>query len=163
MTGTVRVQVRDLHRLLLEFRAQLERSRGPVSYKGGWHHGVDYDRSFERLADIIDACLAAGGCEPDPRTRCQHGRIYRWPADPESVTWVNVSAGSFAGDIDPRLRHLAAPGDQLAGAHESYTALCGFTFVGEDIASIGYRRCGVCVRERRLRGVPIAVSQGTGR
>jgi hypothetical protein len=148
---TVKVSAHDLHRLLLEFRAQIERGKhAPGGYLGGWHHAVDYDRSFERLADIVDAHLVAAGDEPDPRTRCQQDNpVYRWPDSPQSVTWTDVESGAIIGDAGPRLRHLAA-----ADGRGRFTTLCGFTFVDEDIAEPGvsYRRCGVCVREQRLRG-----------
>lgn len=149
VSETVKVLAHDLHRLLLEFRAQVERGdRPPGGRRGGWHHAVDYDKSFERLADTIDVHLKAAGCPPDPRTRCQHDNpVYSWPESPRSVAWINVSAGPVSGDTGPRLRHLAA-----SDTFTRFKALCGFTFVNEDIAGpdAGYRRCGVCVREQQL-------------
>jgi hypothetical protein len=158
---TVRVPARDLHRLLLEFRAQVERgNREPGGYLGGWHHGVDYDRAFERLADVVDAYLATGGEGPDPRTRCQHDNpVYVWPATPPPMEWINVEAGSIAGDIGPRLRHLAA----ADGSTWRWKTLCGFTFADDDIPErpeVPYRRCGVCAREQQLRSVVVADGAG---
>jgi hypothetical protein len=155
MTGTVRVQAHDLHRLLLEFRSQLERAGRPVGRvrisgrADGWLHGHDCDRSFERLADIIDTWLKAGGEDPDPRTRCQRGHpVYDWPEVPEQMDWVDVTSGSLAGDVGPRLRHLAAQ-----TSPHWHATVCGFKFVDEDIAEAGarYKRCTVCLREQRLR------------
>lgn len=156
MSDTVRVQVHDLHRLLLEFRRQLERgSKTAHSYRGSWQHAVDYDNSFERLADLVDAHLVAAGCEPDPRTRCNHDNpVYTWPEDSGPVAWVSVTAGSIDGWTGPRLQHLAREAD----ARGQWKALCGFTFHEDDIATDprpGYRRCGVCKREQRLRGVSV--------
>lgn len=151
MSDIVKVRAHDLHRLLLEFRAQLERHERPVTYRGGWIHGRDYDRSFERLADIVDTWLKAGGEGPDSRTRCQPGHpVYEWPVDPGPMAWVVVTAGAAFGDIGPRLRHLAAG---PTGPQAEYQSLCGFKFVDEDIASSGttYKRCTVCAREQRVR------------
>ena len=151
MTGTVRVDAHDLHRLLLEFRAQLERHERPVSYRGGWQHACDYDKSFERLADIIDANLATDGDGPDPRTRCRRDLpVYDWPEDPGPLAWVHVTAGSMDGQTRPRLRHLVP-----AEGPRRYRTLCGFRFATEDVATSGgrYPRCVVCARERRVRGL----------
>ena len=142
MTDEVKVSAHDLHRLLLEFRAQLK--HGDHRPAGYWHHAVDYDKSFERLADIIDARLIAAGLGPDSRTRCQHDNpVYGWPDGPVAVTWVNIRS--------PRLRHLAGGEDRL----QRFKALCGLTFVDEDMVdrpSAPYQRCDVCLREQRLRG-----------
>jgi hypothetical protein len=75
-TKTVRVAQRDLARLLLMFR-KLMREQPP----GKWKHVDDYDLSFERPADAVDASsqirydkrwtgLAARRWEPSPGTSC---------------------------------------------------------------------------------------------
>lgn len=152
MSDTVTVSAHDLHRLLLQFRAEVERgAREP----GTWQHAVDYDRSFERLADAIDARYAAMGQEPDPRTRCNHENlVYAWPDNSLPFAWVSIRNGSADGQTSGRLRHLVPHGDPA----REWKALCGFRFVAEDVArrpSSPYPDCGVCLRERRLCGIPV--------
>src|SRR5215475_5818764 len=141
----VRVQAHDLHRLLLEFRTQIERQT-PAANGPTWAHGRDFDRSFERLADVIDDWLAAGGDEPDSRTRCKPGHpAYEWRDKAGSLTWVAVREGGVTGDPGPRLRHL------VRESRRNET-LCAFHFADEDITQAGgpYRPCRECEREQRL-------------
>jgi hypothetical protein len=78
-TDTVRVGQHDLARLLLMSRS-LMREQEP----GGWDHMKDYDLSFERLADAVDAATKARqGASwegPDLRMRCTTTEpVYDWP------------------------------------------------------------------------------------
>ncbi|WP_327170206.1 hypothetical protein OG471_01150 [Streptomyces sp. NBC_01336] len=78
-SDTLRVGRHDLERLLLEFR-ELMRKQEPAS----WRHMEDYDLSFERLADAVDAATEARrGTRwegPDLRMRCTTGEaVYEWP------------------------------------------------------------------------------------
>lgn len=143
----VTVSAHDLHRLLLQFRAELER-RG--ARPGGWHHAGDWDESFERLADVIDARLLAKGGGRDTRTRCHHDSpVYVWPDD-SSVTWVSLRRGS--AHTSARLRHLVPQGDPV----RRWKTLCGFHFIEEDLVKRPgslYPQCETCEREQWLRGI----------
>ena len=76
--GTVDVRLHDLDRLLLMWRALVEGE--PLEYSYPWKHMHDYDQSFERLADVVEAGRAAlRGGKPDPRLRCKPGAPYEWP------------------------------------------------------------------------------------
>lgn len=135
-TGEVTVRARDLARLLLEFRS-LQLTSGK-----DWSHMHDYDISFERLADVLDA-----DGQPDPRLRCGHQPTVDWPKDEPDAAWYNISTASDAAP--PRHRHLATA--RGAGLHDAY---CGFLFADEDIVrspSAAFPDCPVCVREQRLR------------
>ncbi|MET8748306.1 hypothetical protein [Streptomyces sp. NPDC004728] len=89
---TVRVGRHDLARLLLEFRS-LVRKQEP----GSWDHMDDYDLSFERLADAVDAgAKVRRGTHwegPDLRLRCTTTEdVYGWPEGAPydggtTVTW----------------------------------------------------------------------------
>ena len=56
-TGTVRFLRRDVERLLLEFRLLVEGGQEHMEFVRdyGWQHMEDYDESFERIADVLDA------------------------------------------------------------------------------------------------------------
>ncbi|MFJ8856757.1 hypothetical protein [Streptomyces sp. NPDC102437] len=68
-TRTVRVGHHDLARLLLMFRSLMSDQK-----PGAWDHMTDYDLSFERLADAVDAgsqILCGERWQgPDLRMRC---------------------------------------------------------------------------------------------
>jgi hypothetical protein len=143
---TVRVSRHALWRLLLMFRDLTERGSQRV-----WVHNVDYDISFERLADILDEANAQLGTKPDPRTRCKHGEpVYEWPSACVA-RWTNVRAGrALNPELGGKLSHLAS-----ADGMHSYRALCGFTFADEDVAkrpAQDYPRCATCERELQLCG-----------
>ncbi|MFF9022498.1 hypothetical protein [Streptomyces eurythermus] len=81
-SDTLRVGRHDLERLLLEFR-KLARKQEP----GSWDHMNDYDLSFERLADAVDAATALRRGSrwegPDLRMRCSTTEaVYTWPSRP---------------------------------------------------------------------------------
>lgn len=134
--GEVIVRAHDLARLLLEFRA-LQLTSGQE-----WSHMHDYDISFERLADVLDA-----HGEPDPRLRCGHHSAVEWPEDDPAASWYDIRDVSDTAPV--RHRHLAA-----ARGGGFYDAFCGFWFAADDIVrspSTPYPECPVCLRERRLR------------
>ncbi|MDX2557648.1 hypothetical protein [Streptomyces stelliscabiei] len=140
-TGTVRVGKHDLERLLLMFRS-LVREQEP----GSWDHMRDYDLSFERLADAVDAAdQARQGSRwegPDLRLRCTTTEaVYDWPdgAPYEGgtpVTWNVPGYGSHAADDDSG--HLLK-------------SLCGFSWAeGEGRVVNGLPDCRECLREVQL-------------
>lgn len=141
---TVRVRQHDLARLLLMFRS-LTQERGP----GAWAHMVDYDRSFERLADAVDAAgqLRDGSRwkGPDLRMRCTTTEaVYRWPRGAPydggtASTWNVTGYGSHA---------TCDEGEKLP------TALCGFSWSEEEgQRAIGLPDCLECRREVQLGSV----------
>lgn len=76
---TVRVGKHDLERPLLMFRTLVSKEE-----PGSWDHMRDYDLSFERLADAVDAADQAlrgsGWKDPDLRLRCTTTEaVYDWP------------------------------------------------------------------------------------
>lgn len=78
-TNTVRVGQHDLARLLLMFRTLMREQR-----PGRWRHMNDFDLSFERLADAVDAAAEARQGKrwtgPDLRMRCTTTEAaYTWP------------------------------------------------------------------------------------
>jgi hypothetical protein len=129
------VRAHDLARLLLEFRS-LQLTSGQ-----DWSHMHDYDISFERLADVLDA-----HGRPDPRLRCGHQSAVKWPKAP-GAGWYDIRVASDAAPA--RHRHLAtARGDGF------YDAFCGFWFAAGDIVrspGTPYPNCPVCLRDQRLR------------
>ncbi|MCX5166364.1 hypothetical protein OOK39_45955 [Streptomyces sp. NBC_00264] len=132
-TTTVRVAQHDLARLLLMFR-KLMREQPPSK----WKHMDDYDLSFERLADAVDASsqIRCGKrwTGPDLRMRCTTTEpVYRWPGGAPydggaTFTWTVPGYGSHATK-DERFRGIthravrvqleegrrAAPGGGTAG------------------------------------------------
>jgi hypothetical protein len=131
------VRAHDIARLLLEFRS-LQLTSGQ-----DWSHMRDYDVSFERLADILDA-----HGKPDPRLRCGHQSAVEWPKGKADATWYNIRDASDAAPA--RHRHFATP--RRGGGF--YDAFCGFWFVDDDIVrkpTAPYPDCPVCLREQRLR------------
>ncbi|MEV6533637.1 hypothetical protein AB0M86_29265 [Streptomyces sp. NPDC051639] len=140
-SDTVRVGQHDLARLLLMFRS-LVREQEP----GSWDHMRDYDLSFERLADAVDAAAKArqGGSwkGPDLRMRCTTTEpVYDWPDDAPydggtPVTWNVPGYGS----------HATADGPEGL-----LTSLCGFSWAqGEGRRVDGLPDCGECRREVQL-------------
>ncbi|HUY51663.1 MAG TPA: hypothetical protein VMV92_39165 [Streptosporangiaceae bacterium] len=143
-TDTVRVGRHDLARLLLQFRAEVERPGRRLP----WSHMHDYDKSFERLADAVDYArsVAPYGTErgPDYRMRCKRAPAYEWPGrapyDGSLVSAVSVRPESRHGS------HYAVLEGRGAGR-----ALCGFTFAREEARPItGGPSCAECVREHAL-------------
>lgn len=139
-TDTVRVRRHDLARLLLEFRRLAERQR-PES----WSHMHDYDVSFERLADVVDAAdrvfYGTRWQGPDYRMRCSLSPVYEWPEgapyDGSKVTTMRVAGhGSH---------YVADPTDELP------KALCGFWWASEEgTPTTGEPSCPECRREPGL-------------
>ena len=137
---TVRVGKHDLERLLLMFRT-LVRKEEP----GSWDHMRDYDLSFERLADAVDAAdrarLGSDWKGPDLRMRCTTTEaVYDWPdgapyEDGTTVTWNVPGYGSHAADATADRRR----------------SLCGFSWAeGEGRRVSGLPKCGECLREVQL-------------
>ncbi|WP_329625965.1 hypothetical protein OG357_38680 (plasmid) [Streptomyces sp. NBC_01255] len=137
-TDTVRVRRHDLERLLLEFRS-LVRTREP----GSWAHMDDYDLSFERLADAVDAGTEARqGTRwegPDFRLRCTTTEdVYEWPEGAPydggtAVTWNVPGYGSHATDDD---------------STDLLTSLCDFRWSAEEGWRVkGLPSCRECLRE----------------
>ncbi|MFD8828650.1 hypothetical protein ACFV1C_40755 [Streptomyces sp. NPDC059605] len=140
-TDTLRVGRHDLERLLLMFRL-LMREQKP----GRWRHMDDYDLSFERLADAVDAATKARrGARwegPDLRLRCTTTEdVYEWPKGAPydggaTVTWNVPGYGSHATDDDS----TGLP-----------TALCGFRWSTEEGRRVeGLPDCRECRREVQL-------------
>lgn len=138
-SNTVRVGQHDLARLLLMFRS-LVRDQEP----GSWEHMRDYDLSFERLADAVDAAAQAQQGDrwkgPDLRMRCTTtDPVYDWPDrapyDGETTaTWNIPGYGSHAADDA-----------------EDRKALCGFWWAeGEGRRVSGLPDCRECRREVQL-------------
>ncbi|MGW2492702.1 hypothetical protein ACWCV9_36655 [Streptomyces sp. NPDC001606] len=106
-SDTLRVGRHDLERRLLEFRALVAKHE-----PGSWSHMKDYDLSFERLADAVDAATAARrGARwdgPDLRMRCTTTEVaYTWPTGAPydggtPVVWNVPGYGSHATSSDPR-------------------------------------------------------------
>jgi hypothetical protein len=139
-TDTVRVARHDLARLLLEFRRLAER-QPPES----WTHMDDYDISFERLADIVDAGSRVHHGPrwegPDYRMRCSLSSAYQWPEeapyDGGKVTTMRVAGHGSHYVVDPT--------DELP------RALCGFWWASaEGKATTGEPSCPECRREPGL-------------
>ena len=146
---TIEVPAHDLHRLLLAFRAAIESGAKP----DGWAHAADWDWSFERLSDILDAQRIASGHQADPRTRCQHTSAYTWPPVNGPAQWICIRASKGSAE-----RHLVI---EDARRHPLGRAVCGFRFADEDIVKrprAAYRPCGLCEREQRLQGIEVQVS-----
>jgi hypothetical protein len=141
----VEISGHDLHRLLLQFREEIERDNRPNS----WRHADDYDRSFENLADIVDAWNAEMGHEPDPRIRCNHSNpVYTWPGE-ITGEWVNI-------------RDTGAPHPQRKGRHIAISdlrggvclTLCQLLYAPEDLVKRPvkpYETCQECARELSMR------------
>jgi hypothetical protein len=140
-SDTVRVGQHDLARLLLMFRS-LVREQGP----GSWDHMRDYDRSFERLADAVDAAAQARqGTRwdgPDLRMRCTTTEaVYEWPEGApydsgKTATWSVPGYGSHATSDDDEGRLMS---------------LCGFSWAQEEGRCVsGLPDCRECRREVQL-------------
>ncbi|MEV5273423.1 hypothetical protein [Streptomyces werraensis] len=127
-TNTVRVGQHDPARLLLIFRS-LMREQKP----GSWGHMRDYDLSFERLADAVDASsqirYGKRWTGPDLRMRCTTTEpVYDWPEgapyDGEATfTWMVPGYGSHASEDDQVDLY-------------SNTALCGWLCSPERTADV---------------------------
>ncbi|MGW2612015.1 hypothetical protein FNV65_00595 [Streptomyces sp. S1A1-8] len=126
---------------LLLFRS-LVRDQGP----GSWKHMKDYDLSFERLADAVDAAAEARqGARwegPDLRMRCTATEsVYEWPEGTPydggtAATWNVSGYGSHAASDDEE--------DRL-------TSLCGFTWAERESRRVsGLPDCRECQREIQL-------------
>jgi hypothetical protein len=140
-TNTVRVGKHDLERLLLMFRSVVRKQE-----PGSWDHMRDYDLSFERLADAVDAAAQARqGAKwegPDLRMRCTTTEaVYDWPEGAPygggtAVTWNVPGYGSHATSGHPRRRTKA---------------LCGFSWAEEEGRIVsGLPDCRECLREVQL-------------
>ncbi|MFF4733666.1 hypothetical protein ACFY3M_52555 [Streptomyces mirabilis] len=140
-TNTVRVGQHDLARLLLMFRSLMREQR-----PGKWKHMDDYDLSFERLADAVDAAAEARQGKrwsgPDLRMRCTTTEAaYTWPdgapyGGGTAVTWNVPGYGSHATSGLPRRRTKA---------------LCGFSWAEEEGRIVsGLPDCRECRREVQL-------------
>lgn len=135
-TDTVRVRRYDLWRLLLAFRDLTER-QAPRT----WSHMLDYDISFERLADAVDAANQTfSGPEwrgPDYRMRCSLAVAYVWPED-APYDAVQLTAVRVAGYGS---HYVADPTDPCRG-------LCGFGWAPEEASTTtGEPTCPECCRE----------------
>ncbi|MFB7763602.1 hypothetical protein [Streptomyces xiamenensis] len=141
-SDTVRVRYQDLGRLLFMFRQLV--GQQPA---GTWKHMRDYDVSFERLADAVDAAdEAIHGAHwegPNLRLRCTTAEpVYAWPDGAPydggtPATWNIKGHGSHATpeDDDERL----------------FRALCGFQWARREGQRIdGLPDCPECRREVKL-------------
>ncbi|QQM46396.1 hypothetical protein JEQ17_48020 [Streptomyces liliifuscus] len=113
---------------------------------GSWDHMRDYDLSFERLADAVDAAAQARqGVKwegPDLRMRCTTtDPVYDWPDGAPydggtPVTWNVPGYGSHAAADDDR---------------RWPKALCGFSWSEEEgRPASGLPDCRECLREVAL-------------
>ncbi|MFF0575494.1 hypothetical protein [Streptosporangium saharense] len=139
-TDTVRVRRHDLARLLLEFRSLAERQE-PQS----WSHMHDYDRSFERLADAVDAGDQVFHGHrykgPDYRMRCSLSPAYEWP-EKAPYDGGEVSTVQVIGHGSHYVPNAAG------GRHQ---ALCGLWWTPEEGKPIaGEPSCPECRREPLL-------------
>ncbi|WP_369266319.1 hypothetical protein [Streptomyces harbinensis] len=143
-SDTVRVGRHDLARLLLMFRS-FAREQAP----GSWRHMDDYDVTFERLADAVDAATRARQGDrwagPDLRMRCTTTEpAYAWPAGAPydggtPAIWSVKGYGSHATLQD--------------GGGQFHTGLCGFTWLEEEARrASGLPDCPECLREVQLGG-----------
>jgi hypothetical protein len=141
-SDTLRVGRHDLEWLLLEFRALVAKQE-----PGSWSHMTDYDLSFERLADAVDAATAARrGARwegPDLRMRCTTTEAaYTWPTGAPyeggtPVVWNVPGYGSHAASGDPR--------------RPRPKALCGFSWSTQEGRVVdGLPDCRECLREVQL-------------
>ncbi|SOD66930.1 hypothetical protein SAMN06297387_1282 [Streptomyces zhaozhouensis] len=143
-SNTVRVGQHDLSRLLLMFRS-LVREQAPDS----WAHMEDYDLSFERLADAVDAgAEARQGARwkgPDLRMRCTTTEaVYAWP---EGAPYDGGTTGTW--DVPGHGSHAIS--DEGGGL---LMALCGFRWAEEEGQRVeGLPDCGECRREVQLGAV----------
>ncbi|OIV38731.1 hypothetical protein BIV57_04365 [Mangrovactinospora gilvigrisea] len=117
---------------------------------GEWEHMHDYDASFEKLADAVDAAHRAlahgqrgGWMGPDLRMRCTTtDAVYTWPEcapydKRATIAWNVTGCGSHAADPDDGPR-----------------ALCGFRWTEQEGRIIdGLPDCGECRREVQLGAV----------
>jgi hypothetical protein len=144
-SDTLRVGQHDLARLLLMFRS-LARKQEP----GSWNHMRDYDLSFERLADAVDAAAearqGAGWEGPDLRMRCTTtDPVYDWPDGAPydggtTITWNVPGHGSHATSDDDE--------------HRRPTSLCGFSWSEREGQRVsGLPDCRECRREVQLSAV----------
>ncbi|MFF2964451.1 hypothetical protein ACFVT1_37475 [Streptomyces sp. NPDC057963] len=143
-TNTVRVDQHDLARLLLMFRSLMREQR-----PGRWKHMHDFDLSFERLADAVDASseIRYGNrwTGPDLRMRCTTTEpAYAWPGsapyDGEATfTWMVPGYGSHA-----------IKDESFRGV--THKALCGFSWANDDRPRQveGPPECPECRREVQL-------------
>ncbi|MEU9005803.1 hypothetical protein [Streptomyces sp. NPDC048551] len=140
-TNTVRVGQHDLARLLLMFRTLMREQR-----PGRWKHMDDFDLSFERLADAVDAAMELRQGKrwsgPDLRMRCTTTEAaYTWPngAPYEGgtpVTWKVPGYDSHAVAERSRRRTMS---------------LYGFSWgENEGRAVEGLPECRECLREVQL-------------
>ncbi|MCX5207553.1 hypothetical protein OG897_39885 [Streptomyces sp. NBC_00237] len=144
-TRTVRVDQHDLARLLLMFRT-LMRQQQP----GKWKHMRDFDLSFERLADAVDASSQIRYGKrwdgPDLRMRCTTTEpVYTWPKGAPydrraTFTWNVPGYGSHATE------------DDQVHPDSVSTSLCGFSWGFDDKPRLvgGLPDCPECRREVQL-------------
>ncbi|MFG3072163.1 hypothetical protein [[Kitasatospora] papulosa] len=139
-TDTVRVSRRDLARLLLQFRTELENN---ASEDDQWRHMHDYDVSFERLADAVNSG-SRPGTEPDERLRCKRTPAYKWPDLPPYQNGNGTGA-------DPARITGGYGTHYVVMFRQTGRALCGLNFTREEHRkSTGTPDCAVCVREMDL-------------
>lgn len=139
-TETVRVSRRDLRRLLLQFRTELEDN---ATGDDPWRHMHDYDAAFERLADAAD-CGNRPGEEPDMRMRCKRTGAYQWPdhAPYQDRTGVPAQVVRITGGYGTHY---------VVVQFQTGRALCGLNFTREEVRkATGTPECAVCVRELDL-------------
>jgi hypothetical protein len=147
-TDTLRVSRHDLHRLLLQFRIELERNGGT----GRWSHMADYDKSFERLADAVEHARSVAPYSdyrgPDYRMRCKRTRTYEWPDQPP-----------YDGRPADAVRIKGQGSHYAIWQRDGFgRTLCGSRFVREEAKPVtGESDCRECVREHAL-----AAALGTG-
>ncbi|MDX2871572.1 hypothetical protein QA995_42915 [Streptomyces scabiei] len=140
-TNTVRVGQHDLARLLLMFRTLMSEQE-----PGRWRHMDDFDLSFERLADAVDAAAETRQGKrwagPDLRMRCTTTEAaYAWPKGAPydggtPVTWKVPGYDSHA---------------VAEGSRRRTRSLCGFSWAQEEGRAVdGLPECPECLREVQL-------------
>ncbi|MFJ3728564.1 hypothetical protein ACIPYQ_39180 [Streptomyces sp. NPDC090045] len=140
-TDTVRVGQHDLARLLLMFRTLMREQR-----PGRWKHMDDFDLSFERLADAVDAAGEARQGKrwtgPDLRMRCTTTEAaYTWP-----------DGAPYDGGTPVTWKVPGYPSHAVAeGSRRRDRSLCGFSWAQwEGRAMEGLPECLECLREVQL-------------
>lgn len=133
---TVEVGRRDLARMMLMLRGSLERSEhDPPRWNRKWIHGLDYDRSFEALADAVE--VVAG---PNPRLRCK-GRHQLYQFEDYSTTRPITSVLKYDG-----VGHAS-----WWDSWDFVYSVCGVTGAKGDrvpkLRNLGQITCPTCIRE----------------
>ncbi|GII89711.1 hypothetical protein Ssi03_77010 [Sphaerisporangium siamense] len=150
-SDTVRVRRHDVERLLLMFRQLAADHYGHPEHAPGdrWAHMADYDISFERLADEIDAAnrvfYGRKWTGPDYRMRCDASPAYDWPAGAPYDGGEPAAVRVVEDRTDHGTHYVPAPMDRFP------ETLCGFGFAPQEgRPAEGEADCTPCRRELAL-------------